>query len=154
MRAKILAFVFFFVFFASGCSLIGRKAMRDAGLIEREARIIENINNAVNDYSYSQDRPSEHWATREEFITGERGRDCEDFALEKARRLIDMGFSDQRFNIWVVELWPDYYHAVLVIDGNLILDNRYSYAYLLTQGKWKRLVRIVQFNLLRKSLLK
>ncbi|MBI2035196.1 MAG: transglutaminase-like cysteine peptidase, partial [Candidatus Liptonbacteria bacterium] len=126
---------------------MARKTMRDSGFTEQEARIIENVNNAVNDYPYIKDRPSEHWATREEFITGEKGRDCEDFALEKARRLIDVGFSDKRFNIWIVELWPDYYHAVLVIDEKLVLDNRYSYVYLLTQGKWEQLMRIAQFNL-------
>ena len=82
------------------------------------------VNDAVNGgFRYASDRRShgrdEHWA----YLTG--AGDCEDFALEKQRRLAALGWPRDTLLIALAELPQAGGHAVLVVvtdAGEYVLD--------------------------------
>lgn len=49
--------------------------------------------------------------------------DCEDYALCKARKLMEQGVATSRMQLWVLKSWRGDNHAVLVVD-DVVLDNR------------------------------
>lgn len=52
--------------------------------------------------------------------------DCEDYALEKRRALLEAGFDHKNLNIAVVTTWAGERHAVLLVraaEGEFVLDN-------------------------------
>ncbi len=86
--------------------------------------------NAVNDYVNrlpqvsDQDRygKPEYWA-----YADAQGGDCEDFALEKRRLLIEKGWPVEALLLTTVCEWNGAGHAVLVIEtdrGEYVLDNK------------------------------
>lgn len=87
--------------------------------------------NVVNDYVNSSVRQiedidnygvSERWS-----YPNEKGGDCEDFALEKRKLLIERGWSPADLLIAVVREWNGAGHAILVVDtdkGEFVLDNK------------------------------
>ncbi len=105
-------------------------------------------------YPYISD---DHYDTRAEFLSGELGRDCEDYALEKARRLRDIGYNPARLEIWLVRLATDCcqnaYHAVLVIDGQVVLDNMRIEPYYVYKNKWLEIIKKTPVNFLDQKLL-
>jgi predicted transglutaminase-like cysteine proteinase len=90
-------------------------------------KIIETINADVNTTikqvsDQEQYGVSEYWA----FPTSGMG-DCEDFVLEKKRRLIQAGFSKSALLITIVRDLKGEGHAILTIKtdkGDVILDNQ------------------------------
>lgn len=86
--------------------------------------------NAVNDYAnrlpqvsdkdnYGRD---EYWD-----YASARGGDCEDFALEKRRLLIEKGWPADSLLLTAVREWNGEGHAVLIVvtdRGDYVLDNR------------------------------
>jgi predicted transglutaminase-like cysteine proteinase len=57
----------------------------------------------------------------------ERGGDCEDFALEKRRLLIERGWKAENLLVSVVREWNGDGHAVLLVKsdrGEFVLDNK------------------------------
>lgn len=63
----------------------------------------------------------EHWS-----LPGSRGGDCEDYALEKKRRLMEMGLSGDQLLLTTVLDRKRQPHAVLVLrtsQGDYVLDN-------------------------------
>lgn len=86
---------------------------------------IAEINHAVNtEIAYTSDSTNygelEHWA----YPTNGRG-DCEDYVLEKRKRLIAAGYPPQALvAAWVKWMWQD--HAVLLVrtdHGDFVLDD-------------------------------
>lgn len=87
---------------------------------------LQTVNDEVNLFSYIPDDPRDNrWANHEEFLSGKYGRDCEDFALEKARRLIARGYTLDQLELWTIDNDPDddVSHLVLVVDKKYVLDN-------------------------------
>lgn len=69
---------------------------------------------------------SDRWS-----LPGDQGMvgDCEDFALEKRRRLIARGWPEQSLRIAIADVPRLGQHAVLVVTtsrGDLVLDNRFD----------------------------
>ncbi|MFN3934825.1 transglutaminase-like cysteine peptidase [Parvibaculum sp.] len=65
---------------------------------------------------------AEWWA-----FPDERGGDCEDFALEKRRLLIQRGWAPENLLVSVVREWNGDGHAVLLVRtdrGEFVLDNK------------------------------
>lgn len=63
----------------------------------------------------------EHWS-----LPGSRGGDCEDYALEKKRRLMELGMSGDQLLLTTVLDRKRQPHAVLVLrttSGDYVLDN-------------------------------
>jgi len=69
---------------------------------------------------------AEHWGFPVE-INGTLYGDCEDYALEKKRRLIEAGVPAAVLTLAVVHTRQREVHAVLLVatdQGDLVLDNR------------------------------
>lgn len=63
-------------------------------------------------------------------VIGQKGGDCEDFALAKLRHLLAMGMPVAQMRLATCWCFPNHegYHAVLLVDLNgttWVLDNRY-----------------------------
>jgi len=52
--------------------------------------------------------------------------DCDDFMLTAARALIELGLNPKQLMTAVCETEKGALHAVLVVDGHLVLDNRHT----------------------------
>lgn len=103
--------------------------LRPANIIleERNWREIVRTNAAVNrDIEPITDQ--EHWGVVERWSYPTDGKgDCEDYALEKRRRLIRAGFPRQALLMTVVRDHKGDGHAVLTVTtdrGDFILDNQ------------------------------
>lgn len=96
-------------------------------LTEASWRKIVEINAAVNREIHPI-TDQDHWGVPElwSYPTDGKG-DCEDFVLEKRRRLIQAGFLVQTLLITIVRDQNDDGHAVLTIKtdrGDFVLDNQ------------------------------
>lgn len=86
-----------------------------------EMRVIDRVHREVGrQIQYEADLPGEGMT-----IEPTRG-DCEDYAATKMHRLLALGFAPERMVIMVVLTERNEPHAVLVIDGEVVLDNRYD----------------------------
>ena len=100
---------------------------RAASLDDKRWKQLVRINRDVND-AIEPVSDLEHWGTLEKwsFPTDGKG-DCEDYALEKRKRLIDAGWPRQSVLITVVRDKKGDGHAVLTVKtdrGDFILDNQ------------------------------
>lgn len=105
------------------------QSMRPASVIldEKNWRQIVRINAGVNkDIEPVTDM--EHWGTVERWSYPDDGKgDCEDYVLEKRRRLMRAGFPRQALLVTVVRDQKGDGHAVLTVKtdrGDFILDNQ------------------------------
>jgi predicted transglutaminase-like cysteine proteinase len=100
---------------------------RLARLDSRAWRELVRINREVND-EIEPMSDLEHWGTLERWSYPTDGKgDCEDYALEKRRRLMDAGWPRQSLLITVVRDKKGDGHAVLTVKterGDFVLDNQ------------------------------
>lgn len=114
---------------------------------ERQTEL-ENVQSAVNyRVFYTPDRrnyrKNEYWAYP--FIYG----DCEDYALEKRRRLIALGWPPSALLLAVVIMRNKRRHAVLVVTtsaGDFVLDNAKKETYLWHQSDYRWISRQSRSN--------
>lgn len=96
-------------------------------LTEASWRMIVKINADVNREIIAV-TDQDNWGTPEHWSLPEDGKgDCEDFVLEKRRRLVKAGFPIQTLLITVVRDHKGDGHAVLTVKtdrGDFILDNQ------------------------------
>ncbi len=96
-------------------------------LNETSWRMIVKINADVNREIIAV-TDQDHWGTPEHWSYPEDGKgDCEDFVLEKRRRLVKAGFPIQTLLVTVVRDHKGDGHAVLTVKtdrGDFILDNQ------------------------------
>jgi predicted transglutaminase-like cysteine proteinase len=102
-------------------------APRVASLDDRRWKQLVRINRDVNE-AIEPVSDLEHWGQLEKwsFPTDGKG-DCEDYALEKRRRLIEAGWPRQSLLITVVRDKKGDGHAVLTVKterGDFVLDNQ------------------------------
>jgi predicted transglutaminase-like cysteine proteinase len=102
-------------------------AVRPAKLDDKSWKQLARINRDVND-AIEPVSDLEHWGTLEKwsFPTDGKG-DCEDYVLEKRKRLVDAGWPRQSLLITVVRDKKGDGHAVLTVKtdrGDFILDNQ------------------------------
>jgi len=99
-----------------GASVSAKQALALADRVNRE------VNRRVRPVSDSaQYGREEYWA-----LPGRRGGDCEDYALEKKRQLMEMGLSGKQLLLTTVLDHKGGSHAVLVLRtraGDYVLDN-------------------------------
>lgn len=88
------------------------------------ARLLREVNTAVNAHPYVADR-GDTWSAPLELFAA--GGDCEDFAIAKYLLLRDLGVPTETMRIVVMRATPQIpEHAVLVVDtgaGAMVLDN-------------------------------
>lgn len=89
-------------------------------------RLLEQVNRDVNQ-SVKYQRDIDHFGVPERWSYPIDGKgDCEDFALEKRRRLVELGFSRRQMLLAIVDDHQFELHAVLVFRtdyGDMVLDN-------------------------------
>ncbi len=125
------------------CSVPSLKAAV-ADLDERRWRELLAINNRVNrDIEPMTDM--DHWGVPEKWSYPTDGKgDCEDYVLEKRKRLIAAGFPRQSLLITVVRDKKGDGHAVLMVRtdrGDFILDNQEPKVLLWTETGYKFIKR-------------
>jgi predicted transglutaminase-like cysteine proteinase len=102
-------------------------AAQVARLDTRAWRALVRINRDVND-TIEPVSDLEHWGTLERWSYPTDGKgDCEDYALEKRKRLLNAGWPRQALLITVVRDKKGDGHAVLTVKtdrGDFILDNQ------------------------------
>jgi predicted transglutaminase-like cysteine proteinase len=102
-------------------------APRLASLDDRRWKQLVRINREVND-AIDPVSDLEHWGMIEKWSYPTDGKgDCEDYVLEKQRRLIEAGFPRQSLLITVVRDKKGDGHAVLTVKtdrGDFVLDNQ------------------------------
>jgi predicted transglutaminase-like cysteine proteinase len=100
---------------------------RVAKLDTRAWRELTRINREVND-AVEPVSDLEHWGTLEKWSYPTDGKgDCEDYVLEKRKRLLDAGWPRQSLLITVVRDKKGDGHAVLTVRtdrGDFVLDNQ------------------------------
>jgi predicted transglutaminase-like cysteine proteinase len=104
-------------------TLGSRVAKLDARAWRELTRINREVNDAVEPIS-----DLEHWGTLEKWSYPTDGKgDCEDYVLEKRKRLMDAGWPRQSLLITVVRDKKGDGHAVLTVRtdrGDFVLDNQ------------------------------
>jgi predicted transglutaminase-like cysteine proteinase len=100
---------------------------RDLAMTATNWRLLNRVNDAVND-AIEPITDLAHWGVVErwDYPTDGKG-DCEDFVLEKQRRLISLGVPRQALLIAVVRDRKGDGHAVLLVKtdrGDYVLDNQ------------------------------
>ncbi len=102
-------------------------ASQPAALDDRRWKQLLRINRDVND-EVEPVSDLEHWGMLEKWSYPDDGKgDCEDYVLEKRRRLIDAGWPRQALLITVVRDRKGDGHAVLTVKterGDFVLDNQ------------------------------
>ena len=102
-------------------------AAQPAAIDERRWRQLLRINRDVND-DIEPVSDLEHWGMLEKWSYPDDGKgDCEDYVLEKRRRLIEAGWPRQALLVTVVRDRKGDGHAVLTVKterGDFILDNQ------------------------------
>jgi predicted transglutaminase-like cysteine proteinase len=100
---------------------------RPATLDDRRWKQLVRINRDVND-EVEPVSDLEHWGTLERWSYPTDGKgDCEDYVLEKRKRLMDAGWPRQSLLITVVKDNKGDGHAVLTVKtdrGDFVLDNQ------------------------------
>jgi predicted transglutaminase-like cysteine proteinase len=132
----------------SDCVVPALKAAT-ADLDEKRWRDILNINARVN-REIEAVTDMDHWGVAERWSYPTDGKgDCEDYVLEKRKRLIAAGFPRQALLITVVRDKKGDGHAVLMIRtdrGDFILDNQEQKVRLWTETGYKFVKRQSQEN--------
>jgi predicted transglutaminase-like cysteine proteinase len=104
-------------------TLPARVAKLDTRAWRELARINREVNDAVEPMS-----DLEHWGTLEKWSYPTDGKgDCEDYVLEKRKRLMEAGWPRQSLLITVVRDKKGDGHAVLTVRtdrGDFVLDNQ------------------------------
>jgi len=104
-------------------------APRPATLDDKRWKQLVRINRDVND-EIEPMSDLEHWGTLEKWsFPADAKGDCEDYAIEKRKRLIDAGWPRQALLLTVVRDKKGDGHAVLTVKtdrGDFILDNQES----------------------------
>ena len=90
-------------------------------LKEQLRKVQKDANNAM-DYQTDLDqfKVREYWTLPTEIGTKLQG-DCEDFALLKMKRLVDLGWPREELKLttcWIEPANPQSYHCVLTVDTN------------------------------------
>lgn len=88
-------------------------------------KTISRINREVNSIPYQSDMS--RYGTEEFWTEIDTSGDCEDYALEKRRRLIGAGVRVDDLSLAICVTERDEHHAVLVLHtdkGSYVLDNR------------------------------
>lgn len=103
-------------------------------------KLLEDVHTSVNTFPYASDEQAhgtpEFWEPISKAGTG----DCEDYVLEKRKRLIDAGVPHQDLRIGVVNLPSGTSHAVLVVrDGETDWVSDQTRPYLMTADQMKGL---------------
>jgi predicted transglutaminase-like cysteine proteinase len=116
----------------------------DAALDERRWRDLLNINARVNrDVEAVTDM--DHWGVAEKWSYPSDGKgDCEDYVLEKRKRLMAAGFPRQSLLITVVRDKKGDGHAVLLVRtdrGDFVLDNQEQKVKLWTETGYRFIKR-------------
>jgi predicted transglutaminase-like cysteine proteinase len=112
----------------------------------------QRVNRQVNAYIPIPDNEFGYWASEEDFLSGEKGRDCEDYAMQKARELLRLGYDKKQLEIFIVEVRYNNrikIHATLVVNKNCVLDSNYSDPYYIDKSNWIKILKrfpIVQLN--------
>lgn len=86
---------------------------------------LRSVNRSVNGHSYKTDM--QRYGREEFWAEIDQGGDCEDYALEKRRRLLAAGVPLDALKIAICRTETGEGHAVLMIDTNkgaYVLDNR------------------------------
>ncbi len=100
---------------------------RAAKLDDARWKQLQRINRDVND-EVEPMSDLEHWGTLERWSYPTDGKgDCEDYVLEKRKRLMDAGWPRQSLLITVVKDKKGDGHAVLTVKtdrGDFVLDNQ------------------------------
>jgi predicted transglutaminase-like cysteine proteinase len=101
--------------------------VRPALLDDKRWRQLVRINRDVND-AIEPISDLEHWGVLEKWSYPTDGKgDCEDYVLEKRKRLIDAGWPRQALLVTVVRDKKGDGHAVLTVKtdrGDFVLDNQ------------------------------
>lgn len=91
-------------------------------LADDRMALLERVNREVNAIQYRPDPPGQD-------LWGENW-DCEEYALEKYRRLVEAGMDPKRLQVAGVIIGGGLGHAVLVVDPRtdaaLVLDSRHD----------------------------
>lgn len=108
------------------CDAMGATVVQMRLDAQRSAEL-DRINRTVND-AIQPETDLEHYGETERWAYPDDGRgDCEDYVLEKRRRLINLGWPSSVLLITVVRDHEGDGHAVLTVitdRGDLILDNQ------------------------------
>lgn len=132
----------------SDCSVSALRAA-NAELDERRWRELLAINNKVN-REIEPVTDLDHWGVAEKWSYPTDGKgDCEDYVLEKRKRLIAAGFPRQSLMITVVRDKKGDGHAVLMVRtdrGDFILDNQEPKVLLWADTGYKYVKRQSQEN--------
>jgi predicted transglutaminase-like cysteine proteinase len=122
---------------------------QSADLDERRWRQLLEVNARVNrDIEPVTDM--DQWGVAEKWSYPTTGKgDCEDYVLEKRRRLMDMGWPRQALTITVVRDKKGDGHAVLMVRtdrGDFVLDNQEAKVKLWTETGYRFLKRQSDHN--------
>lgn len=92
-----------------------------------EMRTIEIVNQAVNaSIRPRPDFPGHLYIQQGPDDEPTEG-DCDDYARAKYLRLIALGFAASRLELATVRTETGEPHAVLIVDGDIVLDNRFPW---------------------------
>ena len=98
-------------------------------LTTEEWRVLESVNREVNEGTqYKTDLAL--YGTPEFWTIADGAGDCEDYALAKRKKLIELGWLASELKLAVVKTEYGDGHAVLTVDtskGTFVLDNRYKH---------------------------
>ena len=92
-----------------------------------EERLLERVNQAVNQEMTFQPDDDQYGRDRVVIDPPSRRGDCEDYAFSKLARLLQAGFPGERMSVVRVVDETGAIHAVLLVDGELVLDNRFAW---------------------------
>jgi predicted transglutaminase-like cysteine proteinase len=130
------------------CAVSGLKAA-NADLDDRRWRDLLAINAKVN-REVEPVTDMDHWGVAEKWSYPTDGKgDCEDYVLEKRKRLMSAGFPRQSLLITVVRDKKGDGHAVLMVRtdrGDFILDNQEQKVKLWTETGYRFIKRQSQEN--------
>jgi predicted transglutaminase-like cysteine proteinase len=87
----------------------------------KDSKTIEEINNKINTVEYKTENV-DNWKSPTNFI--KNGGDCEDYSLAKYHALKDIGYSENSLKISIVRDSVFRYHAILLVNDSLVLDNQ------------------------------
>lgn len=100
----------------TGCYFAGSRAI---SATHAELKALERVNQQLN--------WSIHFKPAKDFHPNEHEGDCKTAAATKRQALIAQGWARDRLKVWLVKDETRHDHAVLVVDGEIVLDNRFAW---------------------------